>query len=88
VRKVSLKELKQDLAKHAKNASRGEVVEVSKYNKPYIKLVTAAKHGVIVGDLVGSPVKIKRALRAGSIKLSSGAIEALLSTDRNERGES
>jgi len=86
--KVSLKELKQDLATYAENAAGGEVVEVSKYNKPYIKLVTAATHGVIVGDLVGSSVKIKKALRAGSIKLSSGAIEALLSTDRNERGES
>ncbi|MBI4212238.1 MAG: hypothetical protein HY540_06335 [Deltaproteobacteria bacterium] len=50
---VALKELKENLAYWAEEASRGEVVQVTKYNKPYMMLVPSGQPGLRVGKNVG-----------------------------------
>ncbi len=84
MKKISLKELKEDLASYAESAAEGEVLEVSKYNKPYIRIVTANTSGVTIGRLVGSGQPIKRAAEVGKIQLDVGGIQRLLDEDRSD----
>lgn len=86
MKKISLKELKEDLASYAERAAEGEILEVSKYNKPYIRIVTANTSGVTIGNLVGSGQSMKRAAQIGKITLGAGGIQKLIDDDRDDGG--
>lgn len=51
--KVPLKELKKDLSSWAEEASKGNIIEVTKYNRPYIYIVPHAQSGLFQGSKVG-----------------------------------
>lgn len=50
--KVSLKQLKQELSSVAAEAASGTTVEVTRYNKPFLRLLRAENSGVFVGHNV------------------------------------
>lgn len=77
---VSIKELKLDLSSYADRASRGEIVGVTKYNRPYFYLYPAQDTGVSVGKWHG-----KKDLLPG-IKTTAGNIALkFLQEDRQDR---
>ena len=84
MRKISLKALKEDLAGYAESAAGGEIVEVTKYNRPYIRMVTAQDADLLVGDLVHARQPLTRAPGIGKISLRKGGIEKLIAEDRDE----
>ncbi len=51
--KVPLKELKKDLSSWAEEASKGNIIEVTKYNRSYIYLVPHTQSGLFQGGRVG-----------------------------------
>lgn len=53
MKKVPLKELKENLAHWAEVAALGESLEVTKHNKPYIMLIPCALPHVRAGQNVG-----------------------------------
>jgi antitoxin (DNA-binding transcriptional repressor) of toxin-antitoxin stability system len=57
VKNVSLKDLKEDLSNWTEVAAKGETVQVTRYNKPYVLLGPAAMPGVRMGSRVGESLK-------------------------------
>lgn len=53
MKKISLNELKIALSEYAEDAAQGEIVEVTKYNRPYIRLVGAMNEAMTVGARFG-----------------------------------
>ena len=55
MKSVPIKDLKERLSYWAEQAAKGEVIEVTRYNRPYIRLVTGGKdvEGLHVGKRVG-----------------------------------
>lgn len=53
--KVPLKDLKERLSYWAERASKGETIEITKHNVPYMRLVAPLESDVIVGSKVGQP---------------------------------
>lgn len=56
MKSVPLKELKENLASWAEEASKGETVQVTKYNRPYIVLSAGKTPGLYQGGKVGREV--------------------------------
>lgn len=54
--KVPLKELKENLSYWTEKASKGDTIEVTKYNKPYVRLVSSHPPGLTIGSKVGQPL--------------------------------
>lgn len=50
---VPIKELKLDLSSYADRASKGEIIGITKYNRPYFYLYPAQDTGVSVGKWHG-----------------------------------
>ncbi|MBI4209797.1 MAG: hypothetical protein HY538_08875 [Deltaproteobacteria bacterium] len=50
---VPLKDLKENLSHWAEEAAKGNVVHVTKYNRPYVALVPGRDVGLHRGRLVG-----------------------------------
>lgn len=80
MKKVPLKHLKQSLAAWAALAHKGETVEVTKYNRPYLRMVPVFEQGVRIGANVG-----KQELRpALSRSIARARILEALAEDRDE----
>ncbi len=82
--KVSLKQLKQELSLVASEAAMGATVEITRYNKPFLKLMRIEDSGVIVGKNVGSftlkPLAVIQGSKREQIK---GSIVQELLKDRS-----
>lgn len=52
---VPLNELKKDLAYWTEQAAKGKVIQVTKYNRPYVILTKAPTAGLYIGKRVGKP---------------------------------
>lgn len=50
---VSIKNLKRSLAKWTQKAAKGQIIEVTKHNHPYVHLVAPKTDGLIWGKNVG-----------------------------------
>jgi prevent-host-death family protein len=74
---AAMHELKENLSALAAMAAHGEVVEITKHNKPYIRLTPAIGPGLHVGNRVGK-VRLKTAV----IKNTGGAFLKALAADR------
>jgi len=83
MKKVSIKQVREDFAGYAESAASGEIIEVTKYNKPYVRIVTAKAPGVTVGDLVFSTVPLKRVQNIGKIALTEIDLKRALEEDRD-----
>lgn len=76
---VTVKELKQNLAAYMDIAAQGESVLVTKYNRPYVRLVTQKdQQGLIIGSRVG-----KASLKPGPKHLHIPQWRRYLDEDRN-----
>jgi antitoxin (DNA-binding transcriptional repressor) of toxin-antitoxin stability system len=50
---VPIKELKENLSDWAEKASNGAVIQITKYNRPYILLTSGQPLGLVRGSMVG-----------------------------------
>ncbi len=64
MKKVSIKSLREEFARWAEIASGGEVVEITKHNRPFLRLVSAWGPVVRIGSKVGAH-NIRPALQKG-----------------------
>lgn len=81
MKKVSLKELKQNLSQYAEEASQGEPIEVTKYNKPFLYLSGAFSPSLHIGSRVGQGT-----LAPAGKAASGGAYLKALLEDRDSDG--
>jgi antitoxin (DNA-binding transcriptional repressor) of toxin-antitoxin stability system len=51
---LTLKDLKEDLAKWTELAHKGQIIQVTKYNKPYLLLAPCEDLSIRRGSLVGT----------------------------------
>lgn len=65
MKKTSLRELKEHLSDYAEQAARGETIEVTRYNKPFILLQPASNQNVSSGPAVGKH-KLTPVLKGGT----------------------
>lgn len=72
-----MQELKEHLSALAEKAASGEIVEITKHNKPFIRLMPAAEPAMRTGRFVG-----KKSLKSVVSKNTGGAFLALLQADR------
>jgi len=78
MRKVSLKDLKEDLPKWTLLAHNGEVIEITKYNEPFALLTPHRSTGLSIGAAVG-----KRTLEGVIKEGSQGHFLDILKDDRD-----
>lgn len=79
MKSVPLKELKEDLSFWVEKASQGEVIQVTKYNRPYVLIAPSQVAGLIQGRHVGEG-GLKSVLKEGS----SGRWLEVLMEDRDD----
>lgn len=72
-----MQELKENLSALAEKAARGETVEITKHNKPFIRLVAAKSPGLHIGALAG-----KRVLQSAVRKNTGGTFLKVILADR------
>lgn len=77
MRTAPMHELKENLSTLAEFAANGETVEITKHNKPFIRLVPATSPGLHAGQSAG-----KKNLKAAVSKNTGGAFLKVLATDR------
>lgn len=70
-------ELKQNLSALAELAAQGETVEVTKHNKPYVRLTPAIAAGLHIGQQAG-----KQPIKTAVQKNTGGAFLKALAADR------
>ncbi len=80
MKSVPIKELKENLAHWAEEAAHGELVQITKYNHPYIILSPSKMAGVYQGSKVGKE-SLKSVLQEGT----QGKWLKYLQEDRDER---
>jgi antitoxin (DNA-binding transcriptional repressor) of toxin-antitoxin stability system len=51
--KVSINDLKKSLAHWTERAAQGDSIEVTRYNRPYVRLVASEEAGLVRGKRVG-----------------------------------
>ncbi len=74
---AAMHELKENLSALAEMAANGEVVEITKHNKPFIRLTPATGPGLHMGRLAGK-ARLKTAVK----KNTGGAFLKVLTADR------
>ncbi|MBI2336935.1 MAG: hypothetical protein HYU97_09285 [Deltaproteobacteria bacterium] len=72
---VTLKDLKEDLSSWAEKAAKGEIIHVTKYNRPYIVLAPSNPKGLHVGSRVGKGRFVTVVKRRGVGKLALKALQ-------------
>lgn len=86
MKKISLKDLKENLSTYAEEAAKGDPIQVTKYNKPFILLLgssgTSSHFGLHIGKNAG-----KASLESVGKTLSKGKVLDVLSEDRSEEYE-
>ncbi|MBI4366962.1 MAG: hypothetical protein HY543_09110 [Deltaproteobacteria bacterium] len=65
MKEVPLKELKSNLSFWAEKASKGDLIQITKYNRPYMLVGPSRLDGLVVGSRVGVPL-LRPALKAAS----------------------
>lgn len=70
-------ELKENLSSLAELAAQGETVEITKHNKPFIRLTPATAPGLHIGRFAG-----KKPLKVAAAKNTGGAFLKVLASDR------
>lgn len=65
MKSVNLKALKEDLSHWTEEAAGGEIVEVTRYNRPYVWIVPSGAQGLRSGKHVGT-ASISPVLEEGS----------------------
>lgn len=79
MKKIAIKELKENLSDYAEMAAEGEIIEVSKYNRPYVYISGVAEASLHYGSKVG------KLNLTSSFKLASkGAWRESLEEDRQD----
>lgn len=78
MKSVPLKDLKERLAFWTAQAAKGVVVQVTRYNRPYIYLTDTGVLGLTTGKLVGKG-ELQTILRK---PLSKGTLAEVLAEDR------
>ena len=56
MKEVPLKELKSNLSFWAEKASKGDFIQITKYNRPYILVGPSRVDGLVVGSRIGTPL--------------------------------
>lgn len=79
MKKIAIKELKENLSDYAEMAAEGELIEISKYNRPYVYLSGVAEASVHYGSKVG-----KENLTSSLKMASKGAWRKALEQDRQD----
>ncbi len=77
--KVTLKDLKEDLSSWMEKVFRGEVIQITKYNKPIVVMSPVREAGLLVGKRAGKG-KFTPAIQENLAKKSLAALLA----DRDE----
>ena len=77
MKSVPLKELKENLAYWTDLAAQGEMIEVTKYNQAYIRMIPVVENGLYIGKNVG-----QASLTAVGKSLSKGKWLKYLEEDR------
>lgn len=72
-----MQELKTHLSALAEKAANGEIVEITKHNKPFIRLMPAVESAMRMGRFVG-----KKSLKTVVSKNTAGAFLKALQADR------
>ena len=62
---VPLKDLRKNFSRWAEKASQGDIIQVTRYNRPYILLISGQKEGLIQGNRVGQET-LSTVLRKGT----------------------
>jgi antitoxin (DNA-binding transcriptional repressor) of toxin-antitoxin stability system len=78
VKKISLKNLKSALSKIAEVVAGGQIVEVTKYNKPFIYLFPASHPSLHFGQKLG-----QNQFEQLNCALPKGKLQKILSEDRD-----
>ncbi|OGQ23476.1 MAG: hypothetical protein A3I05_07380 [Deltaproteobacteria bacterium RIFCSPLOWO2_02_FULL_44_10] len=82
MKKVPLKELKENLSHWTEEAAGGEVIHITKHNRPYVELWPAGQEHLHVGKQIG-----KTALKPVLKEASSGKWLEVLQEDREEKSK-
>ncbi|MBF0492971.1 MAG: hypothetical protein HQM15_09340 [Deltaproteobacteria bacterium] len=77
MKSVAIKELKENLAYWTDLAAQGEMIEVTKYNHAYIRMIPVVENGLSIGKDVG-----RVSLKAVGKNLSRGKWLKYLEEDR------
>ena len=72
-----MQELKENLSALAEMAAKGEIIEITKHNKPFIQLTAATAEGLHIGSRAG-----KSTLKSAVTKSTGGAFLKILAADR------
>jgi len=72
-----MQELKENLSALAEMAAQGETIEITKHNKPFIRLTPATMPGLHVGRFAG-----KKPLKSAVSKNTGGKFLKVLVADR------
>lgn len=79
MKSVPIKDLKRNLSSWTEEAAKGERVQVTKYNRPYVVLSPAGATGIHVGKKVG-----KEPLKSVLKEATKGRWLRALQEDRDE----
>ena len=74
---VPLKTLKECLSEIMERASKGEIIEVTKYNRPFVVIYPATHRGLHVGSEIGRGLK-------SVAKVSEASFKEILEEDRSD----
>ena len=81
MKSVPLKELKENLSQVTESAANGEVVEITRYNKPFVYITSASHPNVHHGINAGRSSLVTLGKSA-----SQGKYLKFLKEDRDEKG--
>ncbi len=79
MKNVPLHELKKDLAYWTEQAAKGEAIQITKYNRPYVVLTKSQMTGLTIGKRVG-----KGFSNSGLKEASKGKFLKYLLEDRED----
>ncbi len=83
MKKVPLKYLKEHLAEVAEEVSKGSAIQITKYERPYFRLLPndplPEHEGTWVGDRVGRPLR-----RGLKVNMGMNKILGILAEDRED----
>ncbi len=80
--KISINEIKKKFAHWANRVAQGEVIHITKYNRPYLKLTQIAEEALHYGERFGK-ADLKMDLKIGLKRASKGRYLSVLAEDRS-----
>lgn len=79
MKSISLRVLKENLSRYTEQAARGEPIQVTRYNKPFVYLMPALGQSQRVGTRAG-----QHEFRPVSKRATRGRFLEVLNEDRND----